>query len=84
MDGNKNIKQGKKFMTKPNIEGNNSQAELIRQYLPENLWLENFFNKEDGYGHAYTRFPFMKMEEFRSLERQARKGNKGLWSDLKK
>lgn len=25
-----------------------------------------------GYGHAYTRFPFSQMEEFRRLEREAR------------
>lgn len=32
-----------------------------------------------GYGHAYTRFPFSRMEEFRALERQAREANRGLW-----
>ena len=28
-----------------------------------------------GYGHAYTRFPFSKMEEFREAERAARDGD---------
>jgi competence protein ComEC len=32
-----------------------------------------------GYGHAYTRFPFARMEELLALERQARDGNRGLW-----
>ncbi|MGH9870226.1 MAG: thermonuclease family protein [Candidatus Polarisedimenticolia bacterium] len=32
-----------------------------------------------GYGFAYTRFPFTRMEEFRGLERQARESNLGLW-----
>ena len=32
-----------------------------------------------GYGHAYTRFPFTRMEEFRVLERDAREANRGLW-----
>jgi micrococcal nuclease len=32
-----------------------------------------------GYGHAYTRFPFSKMEEFRAAERQARETGEGLW-----
>jgi micrococcal nuclease len=32
-----------------------------------------------GYSHAYTRFPFSRMEEFRGLERAAREGNRGLW-----
>ncbi|MDR2471808.1 MAG: thermonuclease family protein [Treponema sp.] len=39
-------------------------AELVRQ----------------GYGHAYTRFPFQFMEEFRSLEREAREQRRGLWN----
>ena len=38
-------------------------AELIRQ----------------GYGHAYTRFPFKYLEEFRALEREAREAQRGLW-----
>lgn len=33
-----------------------------------------------GYGHAYTRFPFRHLVEFRSLERQARETGVGLWS----
>jgi len=33
-----------------------------------------------GYGHAYTRFPFRYLEEFRGLERQARETSLGLWS----
>lgn len=40
-------------------------AELIRQ----------------GYGHAYTRFPFQFMEEFRGYEREAREGKKGLFGE---
>lgn len=32
-----------------------------------------------GYGFAYTRFPFRYLEEFRQLEREAREGERGLW-----
>jgi micrococcal nuclease len=35
----------------------------------------------EGYGHAYTRYPFQFIEEFRRLEDEARKGKQGLWSD---
>ena len=35
---------------------------------------------EQGYGHAYTRFPFSKMEEFREAQREARAAGRGLWS----
>ena len=34
---------------------------------------------KQGYGHAYTQFPFSRMEEFRWLEREAREEERGLW-----
>jgi micrococcal nuclease len=33
----------------------------------------------DGYGHAYTRFAFQFMEEFRAREQEARREKRGLW-----
>jgi micrococcal nuclease len=42
-----------------------------------------FVNAEivrQGYGHAYTAYPFKYMEEFRQLERFARQSQKGLWA----
>jgi micrococcal nuclease len=36
---------------------------------------------QEGYGFAYTRFPFQFMEEFRALEQQARSEKRGLWGD---
>ena len=36
---------------------------------------------EKGYGHAYTRFPFSRMEAFRDAERAARDASLGLWAD---
>ena len=32
-----------------------------------------------GYGFAYTKYPFRRMEEFRQLEREARQAGRGLW-----
>lgn len=32
-----------------------------------------------GFGHAYTRFPFKYLDEFRGLEREARENERGLW-----
>ena len=37
-----------------------------------------------GYAHAYTRFPFSRMEEFRRLEREAREAGRGLWGESPK
>ncbi len=41
-----------------------------------------FLNAEivnQGYGFAYTRFPFKYLDEFRQYEREAREQGKGLW-----
>jgi len=34
---------------------------------------------QEGYGHAYLRFPFQFMDEFRELEQAARQAGRGLW-----
>lgn len=44
-------------------DGTLANAEIIRQ----------------GYGFAYTKYPFSKMDEFRILEYQARNQKRGLW-----
>ena len=41
-----------------------------------------FVNQEiirQGYGHAYTRYPFKYMQQFREYERLARESGRGLW-----
>jgi len=46
------------------------------------LWDGTFLNAEiikQGYGHAYTGFPFKYMDKFRRYEREARAKNRGLW-----
>jgi micrococcal nuclease len=35
----------------------------------------------EGYGHAYTRYAFQFMEEFRALEQEARREKRGLWGE---
>jgi micrococcal nuclease len=32
-----------------------------------------------GYGFAYTKYPFVFIDDFRAAERKAREGKKGLW-----
>lgn len=36
---------------------------------------------KEGYAFAYTKYPVSKMEEYKSLEKQAREGKKGLWAE---
>ncbi len=47
-------------------------------YLPDGT-LVNAKLIEEGYGFAYTGFPFSKMEQFKQLQTQAREQNRGLW-----
>ncbi len=36
---------------------------------------------KQGYGFAYTRFPFKYLDEFRRYEREAREQRRGLWGE---
>jgi endonuclease YncB( thermonuclease family) len=52
---------------------------LAYVYLPDGS-CHNADLIREGYGHAYTRFPFQFLEEFRMLERSAREQGRGLWA----
>ena len=44
-----------------------------------------FLNAEivkQGYGHAYTQFPFKYLRQFQDYEREAREAGRGLWTDV--
>ncbi|HEY5550021.1 MAG TPA: thermonuclease family protein [Candidatus Saccharimonadales bacterium] len=47
-------------------------------YLPDGALLESKIISE-GYGFAYTQFPFQRAAEFEGLENQAERSKKGLW-----
>lgn len=56
-------------------------SRLLRYvYLPDGKLLQEEIIK-NGYGFAYTNFPFTKSEHFKQLETYARENNLGLWSD---
>ena len=46
---------------------------------PEDLLLNAEIIRQ-GYGFAYTQFPFRMMDQFRALEREAREVGRGLWA----
>lgn len=52
---------------------------LAYVYLPDGTFLNAEIIKQ-GYGFAYTRFPFEYMEQFRQYEREARDAGVGLWA----
>jgi micrococcal nuclease len=49
-------------------------------YLPDGRLVEAEIIK-NGYGFAYTSFPFTKIEEFRAYQKNARDNSRGLWKD---
>ena len=51
---------------------------LAYVYLEDGTHLNAEIVKQ-GYGHAYTRFPFRYLKEFRRYEREAREAGRGLW-----
>jgi micrococcal nuclease len=53
---------------------------LAYVYLPDGRMLNEEILRQ-GYGHAFTKFPFKYMKRFRRLEKQARVNRRGLWQD---
>ena len=51
---------------------------LAYVYLPNAIFLNTEIVKQ-GYGHAYTQFPFRYLDQFRAYEREAREASRGLW-----
>jgi micrococcal nuclease len=64
----------------PTDDNKDIYGRLLRYvYLPNGILV----NKEiisEGYGFAYTVFPFTKLEEFRAAALTARENKKGLWA----
>ena len=77
--------------TKGLVEGNKVRLEYDQNRIDKYgrtlayVFLEDgiFLNAEiikQGYGFAYTRFPFKYLEEFRQYEKEARENERGLWA----
>ena len=77
--------------TKGLVEGNKVRLKYDQTRIDKDgrtlayVYLEDgtFLNAEiikQGYGFAYTRFPFKYLEEFRQYEREARENERGLWA----
>lgn len=52
---------------------------LAYVYLQDGTFLNAELVRQ-GYGHAYTRFPFRYEQQFVELEREARENGRGLWA----
>jgi micrococcal nuclease len=56
------------------------QRTLAYAYLPDGTFLNAEIVKQ-GYGHAYVKYPFKYLDQFRGYEREARERGRGLWGD---
>jgi micrococcal nuclease len=54
------------------------QRTLAYAYLPDGTFLNAEIVKQ-GYGHAYVKYPFKYLDQFRAYEREAREAGRGLW-----
>jgi endonuclease YncB( thermonuclease family) len=70
---------GKKVKLEFDLEREDKYGRLLAYvFLPDGRMLNAEIIKQ-GYGFAYTRFPFRYLEEFRQYERDARSKGLGLW-----
>ena len=68
------------------LEWDFQKTDKYRRYLAYVYLVEGdvFVNEEivrQGFGFAYTKYPFRYMERFRALEREAREAGRGLWAE---
>lgn len=76
----KNMVEGKKVRLEYDWQRRDKYGRLLAYvYLEDGTFLNAEIIKQ-GYGFAYTRFPFKYLEEFRKYEREAREKNRGLWA----
>lgn len=73
------IVEGKKVRLEYDWQRRDRYGRLLAYvYLPDGTFLNAELIRQ-GYGHAYTKYPFKYIDEFRRLEREARETGKGLW-----
>ncbi len=78
-DFTKRMVEGKQVRLESYKRGSDKYGRsLAYVYLEDGTCLNAEIIKQ-GYGFAYTKFPFEKMEKFRKYEREAREQKKGLW-----
>ena len=78
-----NLVSGKevKLEQGPMSDNRGYYGRLLRYvYLPNGTHV-NAWMVKNGYGYAYTKYPFSKQSQFESYEQQARDNKLGLWAD---
>jgi micrococcal nuclease len=78
---NKRMVEGKEVRLEYDQQRKDKYDRTLAYVYLENGTLLNAEIIRQGYGFAYTRFPFKYLEEFRRLEREAREARRGLWGE---
>ena len=65
----------------PQCSNRDKYSRLLRYVYLEDGTLLNAEIIVQGYGFAYTKYPFSRMKEFRKLEKRARQEGRGLWAE---
>lgn len=71
--------EGKQVTLEYDWQRRDKYRRLLAYVFLENQAMLNEEIIKQGFGFAYTRFPFKYMEKFRGLEKEARENNRGLW-----
>ena len=77
------LMKGKKvfLLSDPLNDDTDRYGRLLRYIFTEDGVMYNLKIISDGYAYAYTKFPIITNKMFISAENDARKNNRGLWSD---
>lgn len=76
----KNLVEGKEVFLEYDWQKNDKYGRVLAYVYLKDGTLVNAEIIRQGYGFAYTRHPYKRMEEFRRLEREARENRRGLWA----
>ena len=75
----KRMVEGKKVRIEYDWQRKDKYGKILAYvYLEDGTFLNAEIIKQ-GYGHAYTRYPFKYLEQFRKYEKEARENKRGLW-----
>lgn len=75
----KGLVEGKKVRLEYDQERTDKYGRTLAYVYLEDMSFLNAEIIKQGYGFAYTQFPFKYLEQFREYEKEARENNRGLW-----
>ena len=76
----KEMVEGKKVLLKYDFQKRDKYGRLLAYVYLEDGRLLNAEIIKQGYGFAYTKYPFTYLDAFREYEKEARDNKRGLWA----